>query len=90
MKKQMKLNKATSIGYKGEVTAKVCSKKRIIKTIKCHNDGMPLLFARLASILAGNADVEAMQMPKYLDAGAIVDGKFVSYLVQRLFFRYSL
>lgn len=85
MKKQIKLNKVASIGYRGEVTAKVCSKKRVIKTIKCHNDGMPLLFARLASILAGNAEAESLQMPKYLDAGRTVNGKFESFLVQRAY-----
>lgn len=86
MKKQTKLNRVASIGYRGEVIATLSSKKRKIKTVKCHNAGTSLLFARIASILAGNATQESMQMPKYIDVGTKDDtGAFQSYLVDRVF-----
>ena len=85
--KQIKRNKATAIGYRGEVTATLCTKKKKkIKTIICHNEGTSLLFARLASVLAGNASQEMRQMPQYIDIGSNNDsGNFQSHLVQRVY-----
>lgn len=52
------------IAYKGEVTLKILHGDKVVKTIKQHNEGMPLLMKYLTHCLG--SDLDLMKAPKYI------------------------
>lgn len=63
-------NSTTRIEYQGNVTIKVVSGNKILKSAKCHNAGTSWFSKLIASSVLGNN--EAVNMPKFLDAGTSV------------------
>ena len=60
----------TRIEYQGNVTIKVVNGNKILKNVKCHNAGTSWFSKLIASSVLGNN--EAVNMPKFLDAGTSV------------------
>lgn len=76
-------NSTTRIEYQGHVTVKVVSGNKILKNVRCHNEGTSWFSRLIASSVLGNN--EGVDMPKYLDAGYIGSNQeFISCLSSRV------
>lgn len=76
-------NSTTRIEYQGHVIIKVVSGNKILKNVKCHNEGTSWFSRLIASSVLGNN--EGVNMPKYLDAGTVGENQgFTSCLSSRV------
>lgn len=65
-KKEESKTTSSNLVYTGSVVAKVMSGKKVVRTIKQHNEGTVWLFQVLAAALIGNDN--RVNMPRFLDA----------------------
>lgn len=76
-------NSTTRIEYQGHVVVKVVSGNKILKSVRCHNEGTSWFSRLIASSVLGNN--EGVNMPKYLDAGYVGENQsFTSCLSSRV------